>query len=461
MAYYGANTSGGGSDIRPRELVTEAVYLADTDVDYSDFDNDGNGSVDGVYVIYAGYGEEYSGVSTDAIWAHAWGIPTVTLDGKTISRYSCSSELRGNSGTNLCRIGVICHEFGHVLGSPDFYDTNYATGGQYSGTGYWDLMASGSWNNSGATPAHHNAYTKVYVYSWATATTKSAGALITLYNAEENSNSFYRYNTTTANEYFLMENRQQHKFDNNIPGHGMIIYHIDGTYIASAGNLINAGIHQGMYPVCANAAGNPTAVYGTINGTGCPFPGTSSITSFTDVTTPYSLSWALANTDKPITDITEDVGAKTVTITFMGGPVAGLWTGAVSNNWGTAGNWDDLNVPDSDVDVVINAGAANMPEVNESTASPAACNTLTIDEDATLTINEGKALTASGNTTNNGTFTLKSDATGTGGFIDNGTIGGTGTFNVNKYLTGSGGSTPNGSFLVYRISCFFNNKHNL
>ena len=81
MAYYGANDSN-GDDVKPRELITEAVTLANPDVNYADFDNDGNGSVDGIYVIYAGYGEEYSGVSTDAIWAHAWNINTLTLDGE-------------------------------------------------------------------------------------------------------------------------------------------------------------------------------------------------------------------------------------------------------------------------------------------------------------------------------------------------------------------------------------------
>ena len=86
----------------------------------------------------------------------------------------------------------------------------------------------------------------------------------------------------------------------------MIIYHVDGNYISSASG-INAGSHQGLYPVCANATGNPTTTYGTINSGGCTFPGTGSKTSFTDATTPNSMSWALANTAKPITGITENI----------------------------------------------------------------------------------------------------------------------------------------------------------
>jgi M6 family metalloprotease-like protein len=322
MAYYGANDVL-GYDIRPRELVTEAVNLANSSVNYADYDNDNDGSVDGVYVIYAGYGEE-AGAPANTIWAHAWNISPLTLDGKIIESYSCSSELRGNTGTNLTRIGVICHEFGHVLGAPDFYDTDYSgSGGDFEGTGYWDVMASGSWNNNGATPPNHNAYTKVVCYNWAAATTLTSGATITLYNAKDSSNSFYKFNTTTANEYFIMENRHQVGFDVDIPGEGLIIYHVHKNInVAALFNVINASHPQMMYPVCASATSDPTSPvssYGSINSGGCPFPGTSSKTSFTDATLPSSKSWAGANTNKPITNISHNSVNKTITITFMGG----------------------------------------------------------------------------------------------------------------------------------------------
>ncbi len=329
MAYYGAD-NGYSHSIRAKELVTEAVNAANPTVNYADFDNDGNGSVDGIYVIFAGYGQEAGGPA-DAIWSHKSSIFPITLDGKTINTYSCSPELRFNQGEYITRIGVICHEFGHVLGAPDYYDTDYATGGQYDGTGDWDLMAGGSWNNGGKTPAHHNAYTKVVTYNWASPTILNAASQITLDNAAEYPNSFYRYNTTTPDEYFLIENRQRVKFDAFIPGHGMIIYHVDKNYINTAGNSINTTNHQGMYPVCANASGNPPTAYGTINSGGCPFPGTGARTSFTDATTPNSKSWANANTAKPITDITENNAHKTVSFAFMGGYSCSLTTVQASN----------------------------------------------------------------------------------------------------------------------------------
>ena len=125
---------------------------------------------------------------------------------------------------------------------------------------------------------------------------------------------------------------------------------------------------------------------------------------------------------------------------------AGMWSGGVNSDWGTSGNWFSGTLPTSSDNVVINAGAPNMPVVNSDPATPATCNSLTINTGATLTIAAGKALTTSGATTNNGTFNLESDATGTGSFIDNGTITGTGIFHAKKYLTGAGGATPNGNY---------------
>lgn len=316
MMYYGEN-DGDGYDLRPREMVSEAVNAANAAVNFADYDNDTDGYVDGVYVIYAGFGEE-AGASANAIWAHAWTLsPTVTLDGKTISKYSCSAELRGNSGSTITAIGVICHEFGHVLGAPDYYDTNYSTGGQFEGTGDWDMMAGGSWNNSGVTPAHHNAYTKVVLYNWATATTLSSATTINLDNAELNANSFFKFNTATTNEYFLMENRQQTGFDAYLPGHGLIIYHVHSSVGTTA---INATHPQRMYPVCASATSDPTSTpssYGSINSAGCPFPGSTNKTVFNDTNYPTSKSWAGANTGKPLSGITENTGL--ITLDFMGG----------------------------------------------------------------------------------------------------------------------------------------------
>ena len=310
MAYYGANTSStGGSDKNPGALITEAITQADKDVNFAEFDNDGDGTVDGVYVVYAGYGEA-SGASVNTIWPHASGISTMVCDGVKISKYSCSNELQGTVGTAMTTIGVICHEFGHVCGAMDYYDTNYATDGQYDGMGYWDLMASGSWggNPAGSRPPHMNPYDKIRSH-WVIPTLLTADASITLNDIKANP-TIYRYNTTTNNEYFLLENRQQTGFNASVPGHGLMIYHVDGDYITthSSTNDINAGAHQGILPMAANATVANGVINGVVNTTACPWPGTSHKTTFDDTTTPSSKSWATANTNGGLYNITESSG---------------------------------------------------------------------------------------------------------------------------------------------------------
>jgi len=321
MAFYGANGSD-DMDVKPDTLVTEAVIAADATVNFADFDNDNDGSVDGVYVIYAGYGEE-AGAPAEAIWAHAWEIPPTDpltkYDGKIITNYSCSAELEGTSGSTMTAIGVICHEFGHVLGAPDYYDTDYETGGQFDGTGDWDLMAGGSWNNSGITPAHHNAYTKVMVYGWGTATTLVAGSTISMLSSKTNEKAFYRMNTATPDEYFLVENRQKTGFDADVPGHGLLIYHVDKDILDHYNaNDINAQAPQMMYPVCASATSDPKSSvtsYGLINSSKCTFPGTSNKNKFSNETIPSAKSANGLRTEVSLTNITENTTTKVVTFT--------------------------------------------------------------------------------------------------------------------------------------------------
>jgi M6 family metalloprotease-like protein len=310
MAYYGNNTNG-----NVNALMVEAINKANPSVNFADYDNDGNGEVDGVYILFAGKGEE-SGGPADAIWSNA-GSLNLSADGVAVKKYSCSPELRGAEGYNISRIGVICHEFGHVLGAPDFYDTNYAVGGSYSGTGNWDVMAGGTWNNNGATPPHHNPWTKVYKYGWASATLLNSPRTVTLKNAEDYNDSYDKIKTLTEGEFFMTENRAKLKFDSYVPGNGMIIYHIHKDIVGGIGG-INATHPMRMYPVAQNATEDPLVAgnYGTINAATCAWPSTEK-TEFTDLTTPSSKSWSSQNTNRPIRNILLNGTTKTVSFDFM------------------------------------------------------------------------------------------------------------------------------------------------
>lgn len=157
--YYGKNDKK-GSDINSAELFKEAMEYAIQEVQLNKYDADDDGYVDNIHIVFAGYGEE-AGAESGAIWSHeASFIRGIPYQDMFVDRYSCAPELRGNSGTGISRIGPHCHEIGHALGAMDYYDTNYGTGGEYEGTGTWDIMASGSWNEDGTVPADFNPYVK-------------------------------------------------------------------------------------------------------------------------------------------------------------------------------------------------------------------------------------------------------------------------------------------------------------
>ena len=311
-AYYGGNDSY-GNDLRPREIAIGAIKAANADINFKDYDTNNDGYVDGIHIIYAGPGEEAGGGS-DCIWAHSW-TATTQVDGVYTSRYSCSPEIRGSGGSNITHIGVICHEIGHVLGTKDFYDTDYGTGGEYPGTGEWDIMGIGSWNGDGACPAHFNPYSKIYDFGWATA--KIVGITSSQRLNAKQKDAFIRINTATSGEYFLLEYRVQSGFDSKIPGHGLMIYRATDNLSNKEYNTINTTHRQQFYPLVANASyALPTSSassYGTVNSASAPFPGSYNVTKITDDTTPSLKSWNGTATNLPISSISEDRWGEYVT----------------------------------------------------------------------------------------------------------------------------------------------------
>lgn len=320
--HYGSH--GEGSAAQGSEFATEAMRKAAAGgADFSRYDSDNDGVVDCVHIIFAGYGQE-SGGGDSVIWSHKWqASERVVNNGKYARTYSCSPELSGNSGTKISHIGVPCHEIGHVLGAPDFYDIDYADNGQYPGMGNWDIMAGGSWNGTphegGNSPAHHNAYTKAYIYHWVNPVVLSGYDTLTLQPMSTDSGSFYRINTATPNEYYLIDNRQKIGYDTAIPGHGLMFYHVH----SGLNPLSNVGVNythpQKLYPVCATATAKipfDSASYGSVNSADCPFPGHGNRTSFTDYTTPSTLSWAGDKSFMPIRQITENTSNHTVSFIY-------------------------------------------------------------------------------------------------------------------------------------------------
>ncbi|MDR0206332.1 MAG: M6 family metalloprotease domain-containing protein [Bacteroidales bacterium] len=302
----------------PRNMARQAAQLAyDDGCDFSLYDNDNDGYVDGIHIIFAGYGQETGTAVCNSIWSHAWSFTPLFLNGKYLSKYSCSPELRGISGNNISHIGVIAHELGHVFGFPDFYDTDYgASGGNSVHLDVWCLMASGSWNDNGRTPSLPSAWCRDNA-GWIMAQTISAPTTITLPNPQE-AGVIYKINTTTNGEYFLVENRQRIGWDYYIPANGMLIYHVDRNYIGWNNNCINCDpSHRGCYLKQANCGVASTCLHNYT-----AYPGTTNNTSFTDTSIPNSKSWAGNNTGKTITNITHNTTSRTISFDFMGGQQA-------------------------------------------------------------------------------------------------------------------------------------------
>lgn len=216
-SYYTNNNFGFGSyPQNAQKLVEDLVDLANPFVNFANYDNDGDGFVDALFIVHAGPGAEVTG-NKNHIWSHQWGISPKTVDGVKVQTYSMEPE----DGT----IGVFCHELGHVFGLPDLYDTDYTS----SGTGYWDLMAGGSWNNGGRTPAQPTAYCKLKLGWVNPVTIFNSQQNVTIKPYATNDGQIYKLPIKEINgkEYFLVSNRKKTGFDGYLPGEGLIIEHVD------------------------------------------------------------------------------------------------------------------------------------------------------------------------------------------------------------------------------------------
>ena len=235
-AVYGANTSD-GNDTAPAEMVIEACRLADESIDFSLYDDDNDGTVDNVFVFFAG-GDEAEGAGEDCIWSHAWYIysgagQNLNLDGKKIDRYACTSELSrlysapDNFSDVFTSIGSFCHEYSHTFGLPDFYDTDYeGSGGNTAGLWLWtSLMDGGNQNDRGNCPPYFNAMEREILGLSVPVVLSRNGT----YELEpiHVSGSTYRIDTDHPDEYYLLECRSGEGWDSHIGGSGMLVYHID------------------------------------------------------------------------------------------------------------------------------------------------------------------------------------------------------------------------------------------
>lgn len=205
-----------------QRLVEDAIALADPDVDFSQYDNDGDGYVDALFIVHSGTGYENTGNDCE-IHSHKWSITSNLRDGVRVRTYSMEPEESPISG-GLIPIGVYCHELGHVFGLPDLYDYDYST----SGVGRWCVMGTGSYNGGSQTPAQFSAWCKDQL-GWVDPVLVTDNMTdVEIPMAAWNPVSYRLWSGgTLGQEYFLVENRQRQGYDAALPGSGILIWHID------------------------------------------------------------------------------------------------------------------------------------------------------------------------------------------------------------------------------------------
>ncbi len=321
MAYYGADSGGEGNDVRPGAMVAEACTLVNAQVDFSDYDWNGDGEVEQVYLIYAGYGQA-GGATASTIWPHEWQLrysdygKTLVLDGTTIDTYACSSELAGRTGTNIDGIGTTCHEFSHCLGLPDLYDTQ----GSSFGMDVWSVMDYGCYNDNGRCPMGYTAYEKAFCGWLRPKELNTASKVNDLAPVCEGGEAYVIYNEGNKDEYYLLENIQQTGWYTYAPGHGLMVTHVDYDENAWYENTVNATTsHQRLTLIPAD--GRLLSTVASLAGD--LYPGTSGNTALTDTSSPAAKVFNL-NADgrrfmgKPIERIAESAEGL-ISFDFMGG----------------------------------------------------------------------------------------------------------------------------------------------
>ena len=351
----------------------EACQQANSDVDFSDYDLDDDGIVDMVFFYYAGYNQAEGAANT--IWPHQYSFQwtdysDVEFDGKKLGSYACTSELNGTSETNMCGIGTACHEFGHAMGLPDFYDADYEDNGQSAGMFFFSTMDSGSYNNDGRTPPFFTIEERIML-GWINEAdaflTFDASGSYTIPSVDNN--VAYKTPTDKDGEYFVYECRGNNGWDAGLDSHGLVVTHvdkssrtiniIDGNSVSQTAYSLwsewesyNAINENGTHPCCyvIPAADQSDLLYGHIYYSGfgyyfdlnkaddLPFPtgsGSSLINSYT------AKSWNGVDSDIVLSNISysnnqvtlyASVPSSTLNYNVIANPGGGVYTAGSSFN---------------------------------------------------------------------------------------------------------------------------------
>lgn len=287
--YTNGNYGFGSYPMNAQKMAEDAVWAADSVVDFSEFDNDDDGYIDALFIVHAGPGAEVTG-NVNHIWSHAWTTMNIPyVDSVYAWRYSTEPE----DG----RVGVFSHEAGHaIFGLPDLYDYDYDS----EGVGVWSLMAGGSWNYSGRSPAHMDAYCKIESGFVTPQVVTSNQDSVLIPNVTYNPVIYKLWRDgSPGTEYFLVENRLQNGFDSYLPWFGLLLYHVDETMPNNNHQWYPGYTSYGHYKVAVEQSDGLWQLEQNVNAgnAGDPFPGTMPMHfTFNDTTVPDSKDYYFIST---------------------------------------------------------------------------------------------------------------------------------------------------------------------
>ena len=224
------------------EAVRYALEVVDADINFSLSDNDNDGSIDHLIVIFAGTGQADSGDKT-RVWPHSATYPYTAErhDGKLARSYSAGNELSFPDFAPA-GIGGPCYEIARMMGVPELSGDNTLTAAT---PGPFSLMDEGCYNAGGAIPPMLSAYEQ-WVLRWLeygeTITEAGRYTLPTLSDGERKTYLLRPDNTSNEDidEYYIIETRSDEKWDSALPEHGILFWHVAYNEFYWTYNWVNA-----------------------------------------------------------------------------------------------------------------------------------------------------------------------------------------------------------------------------
>ena len=318
--YYGRNDAR-HNDANRNAFIVDAVSGAQQLTDWSRFDNNGDGVVDMIYVIYAGEGENGCD-DENTIWPHEYNYQR-TIAGVTFGAYACCNEVYEGK---VDGIGVMCHELMHAMGMPDLYDTKEVA----YGMDYWDIMDSGCYCQSSYHPCGLSAYEKDFLGWHPLETLERDNVMtLTLIPIGEKGTGYKILNAENHQEYYILENRQNTGWDTYIGRgddtnrhHGMLVSHVDYSVSRWYSNTVNTTVAHQYYTLIPADGVLDSYIYvdtdedhanWMLSANADLFPGSLGVTClFSDRQPVYS---SVGTMHQPITNITEHADG-TITLTL-------------------------------------------------------------------------------------------------------------------------------------------------